>query len=104
MALCTDQYGVYVDCSDPTAMFPVPQPGVGASLLQQHQSSGLPMTTISFLILVATACLVLCIKLAKHKGYGAMSGAIVGLLIPVIGVIFFALVPPKTTPEKPAAE
>lgn len=106
MALCTDAYGVYVDCTDPTAMFPVnTQPGVGASLLQQHQSSGLPMTTITFLILVATACLVLCIKLAKHKGYGALSGAIVGLLIPVIGVIFFALVPAKTTSvEKPAAE
>lgn len=108
MTLCTDAYGTYVDCTDPTAMFQVPaapQQGVGASLLQQHEAAPFWTTpTFSVLLLIAVACLVLCIKLAKHKGYGTAAGVIVGLLIPVIGVIFFALVPAKTTPETPAAE
>lgn len=96
MALCTDAYGAYVDCTDPTAMFPVNAQPVGPSVIQQHQASGLPMTTITFAILIATACLVLCVKLARHKGYGTGAGVLMGLLLPVIGVIFFALVPPKT--------
>lgn len=104
--LCADDIGNLFPCTDPRATYGYDD--ATGQLIPLHHTGvagggGVPMTTITFALFVWTACLVLCVKLAKHKGYGTTSGVLAGLLFPVIGVIFFALVPPKTIQVEAAA-
>lgn len=95
--MCADDIGNLLACNDPNATVRYDD-ATGTLIPLVHASaggSGGVSPALVFVICLSVLACALSIKLARHKGYGTAAGVIAGVCLPIIAVIFFALVPAK---------
>lgn len=95
--MCADDIGNLLACNDPNATVRYDDAtGTLIPLVHQGTSGGSAVSpALVFVICLSVVACALSVKLARHKGYGTAAGLIGGLCLPIIAVIFFAIVPAK---------